>query len=72
MKIYVKVKPGSSKQEIVEFGDYRYLVYLKERAENNKANLALIKVFSKFFCVPQNRVKIKSGISNKEKILEIE
>ncbi|MEM3405830.1 MAG: hypothetical protein QW117_02580 [Candidatus Pacearchaeota archaeon] len=44
MKIYVKVKPNSSKQEIVEFGNYRYLVYLKNEAKNNEANIELINL----------------------------
>jgi len=70
MKIYVKVKPKSGKQEIVEFGDFRYLVYLKSAPENNKANIELLKVLSKHLGVPSTRIQIKSGMTNNEKILE--
>ena len=70
MKIYVKVKPNSSKQEIVEFGDFRYLVYLKSPPENNQANLELLKIMSKHLGTPSTRIKIKSGLTSNEKILE--
>ena len=71
MKIYVQVKPASSKQEIMEFGEHRYLVYLKERAENNKANIELINLFAKFFCVPPSHIVIKAGKAGRNKILEV-
>ncbi|MDP2628907.1 MAG: DUF167 domain-containing protein [Nanoarchaeota archaeon] len=70
MKIYVKVKTNSSKQEIFEFGDFRYLIYLKSRPENNEANMELLKIISKHLGIPSTRIKIKSGITNNEKILE--
>ena len=43
MKIKIKVKPNSSKQEIEE-KDGIYLVKLKSSPVDNKANLELIKI----------------------------
>lgn len=71
MKVYVKVKPNSSKQEIVNFGNFRYLVYLKSRPENNDANIELLKTMSKHLGTPSTRIKIKSGFTSNNKILEI-
>jgi len=71
MKIYVKVKPNSSQQKIESFGNNRYLIYLKSPAENNLANIELIKMLSKYFGTPPDRIKIKYGLSSKEKILEV-
>ncbi len=71
MIIHVKVKPNSSKNEVESFGDNRYLVYVKEPPENNKANLALIKILSKELGVPQKSLEIKFGKSSHEKIVEI-
>jgi len=68
MKIKVKVKPNSGRQEIVKEGD-KYLVYLKSCPENNKANVELVKLLKKYFSRP---VKIKSGLSSRKKIIEIE
>ena len=72
MKVNVKVKTCSSKQEIVEFGDHRYLVYLKSRPENNEANIELIKILSKHIGVPSGRVRIVAGQFNNEKVLEVD
>ena len=70
MKIYVKVKAHSSKQEIVDFGNFRYLVCVKSQAENNRANIEMINLLSKHLGVPAKSIKIKAGITNPEKILE--
>ena len=71
MKVYVKVKPNSSKQEIIEFGNYRYLIYLTSQAENNEANIELIKLLSKHLGVPPKNIKITFGATSRDKILEI-
>lgn len=71
MKIFVKVKPNSSKQKVIFLEEENYLVELKSPPEKNKANLELIKVLSKYFNVEPKRITIKSGLNNKEKIIEI-
>ena len=71
MIINVKVKPNSSKQEIISFGNNRYLIYLKESPENNKANIELINLLSKHFGTPVGRIKIKSGMTSNEKLIAI-
>ena len=72
MKIHVKVKPNSKKQDIVEFGNYRYLVYLTSPAENNEANIELIKLLSKHLGVNPKNIKITFGMTGKDKILEVD
>jgi uncharacterized protein YggU (UPF0235/DUF167 family) len=71
MKIHVKVKPNSTKQEIVEFGNSRYLIYLTSSAENNEANIELIKLLSKHLGVNPKNIKITFGATGRDKILEI-
>lgn len=67
MKIHVKVKPNSVKQEIEKKEDY-YLVKLKSSPVNGKANIELIKILSKYF---QKEVRIKSGFTSRKKIAEV-
>ncbi len=67
MIIKVKVKPRSGKKEIVE-NDGRYIVYLKSTPEEGKANVELVKLLKKHFNKP---VKIKSGLTSRNKIVEI-
>lgn len=51
--------------------DGSFLVWVKEPAEKGKANKAVIKALAKYFGVAQSEVKIVSGFSSKQKILEI-
>lgn len=71
MKVYVKVKANSNKQEIVDFGGFRYLVYVKSQAEKNEANIEMINLLSKHLGVPAKSIKIKAGMTNPDKILEV-
>lgn len=66
--IKIVVKPNSQKDKI-ELRDGFYKIEVKEKAEDNKANLAVIKVLSKYF---KKMVYIKSGLRSKIKIIDIE
>lgn len=66
-KIKIKVHPNSGKQEIKKKEDY-YLVHLKSPAENNKANVELIKLLQKYF---GKEIRIKSGFTSRNKVVEI-
>jgi len=67
MKIKIKVKPQSRRQEVVKKGD-EYFVSLKSAPENNKANIELVKLLEKYF---DKDVKIKSGLKSRKKVVEI-
>ena len=71
MIIRVKVKPNSSKQSIENFGNRRYLVYLKSPPENNRANAELINLLSKELEVAPKSFHIKFGRTSNEKFIEI-
>jgi uncharacterized protein (TIGR00251 family) len=67
MKINVKVKPSSGEHEI-KIREGVYLVKLKSRAEDNKANMELLKLLQKHF---KKDVRIVSGKTSKNKIVEV-
>lgn len=67
MKIKIKVKPNSGEQSVNKKEDF-YIVKLKSAPENNKANLELVKLLRKYF---KKQVKIKSGFSSRDKIVEL-
>jgi len=71
MKIHVKAKPNSSEQKIVDFGEHRYLVYLKSTPENDKANIELINLLSKYLGVPPKSFHITFGRTSDEKTIDI-
>jgi uncharacterized protein len=62
------VKANSPKNEITGYDDARKAlkVNIKAPAENNKANIEIIKFFSK---ETGKKVKIISGLTNKKKII---
>ena len=64
--IKIVVKPNSKKEKI-ELLEGFYKVEIKEKAEDNKANIAVIKILSKYFGKP---VYIKSGFKSKRKLID--
>lgn len=71
MKISVKVKPNAKQQKIEAIADGSLKISLKSPPVDGKANLELIHLLAKHFQVSKSQVMIKSGQSNKLKIVEI-
>lgn len=72
MKRSVKVKPNSKQQRIEELPDRSLVVYLKSPPIDGKANEELIKLLAARFDVPKASIKIKSGLSSRQKLIEID
>ncbi len=70
MRLSVRVKPGSKKPGIEKSND-SWTVRVRERALENKANLAVIEAVAEELGVPKSRVRIASGETSRTKILEI-
>ena len=68
MIIKVLVEKGS--KEIIE-RDNLYIVYTKEKFENNKANIDVMKKIAKYFKKDISDVKIIRGSKSRNKIIEI-
>jgi len=68
MKILAKVKFGTSKQEVENFGNNRYLVYLLSE-EGQGANEELAAMLSKKFGVPLSKVEVIETTRKEEKII---
>ena len=71
MKRQVKVKPNSKQQKIEESPDGSLTVHLKSPPVEGKANLELIQLLAQKFDVSKSQVTIKSGLSSKFKLVEI-
>ena len=71
MIINVKVKPRSSEQKVSRINENKFLICLKSKPENNKANIELIKLISKYFKISYTKIKIKSGFTNSNKTVEL-
>jgi len=70
LKIKVRVAPRSSRDEVVKTGD-DYVVRVKAQPREGKANEAVIKLLAEHFGVTRSSVRITSGLSGRNKIVEI-
>ncbi|MBI4688611.1 MAG: DUF167 domain-containing protein [Nitrospirae bacterium] len=70
MRISITVKTVSHKEKI-EKADRGYIVYIKERPVEGRANKAVINLLSEYFDVPKSQISIHSGMKSKQKIIEI-
>jgi hypothetical protein len=68
----VKVKPNSKLQKIQEEIDGSLTINLKSPPLDGKANEELIKLLADKFDVPKSYITIKSGLSSRQKIVEID
>lgn len=75
MKIRVLVKPGmksnGNRAAVALDGDGVYVVRVKERAQEGKANDALCRVLADHFGVPPTRFAIVRGQRSRKKTVEI-
>ena len=71
MKIRVTVKPRSPNPRIEDLGDGKLLIYVSAEPENNEANKEVISMLAKHFGVHWKNIKIKSGFTSKNKLIEI-
>ncbi|BAU66863.1 hypothetical protein STA3757_42690 [Stanieria sp. NIES-3757] len=72
MKISVKVKPNSQQQKIEELADGSLIIRLKSPPIDGKANQKLIEILAKKFQVAKSQITIKSSLSSKNKLVEIQ
>ncbi|MCK4649644.1 DUF167 domain-containing protein [Candidatus Pacearchaeota archaeon] len=69
MRLNIKVCPNSSRQEIqTDINGKIQKVFLKKPAKENKANIELEKLLSKYF---KAKVKIIKGHTSKTKTIEV-
>ncbi len=72
MKIQVRVLPRSSKNEVVgKMSDGTLKVKLTTVPVEGKANEALVELLAEYFETKKNKIKIVSGLTSKNKIIEI-
>ena len=71
MIINVRVSPRSSKNEVAQMPDGNLKIKMTAVPVDGKANEALIKILSRYFNVAKSHIKIKKGLTGRDKIVEI-
>lgn len=77
MKIHVHIVPWSKKSSIDYlwediFWNKSYKVKISAKPVDGEANKALIEFLAQHFDIPRRNVKIISGFTSREKLVEIE
>lgn len=71
MKINVKAKPNSREEKVERLDDSNYVVSVKEPPVKGKANVAIRNALAIYFKMASSNVRIISGHSSRNKIIEI-
>lgn len=70
-KFTVHVKPGSSRGPLVEEADDHFVVYVKEKAIDGKANQGVIKALAEHLGVSPSRLIVVGGAAARIKRVEL-
>ncbi|HBP01492.1 MAG: hypothetical protein UY41_C0010G0008 [Candidatus Moranbacteria bacterium GW2011_GWE1_49_15] len=71
MRIYVRVSPRSSRNEVVKISDGEYKVKITAPPVDGEANKMLTKVLADHFGVSKSSINIVGGKSAKTKMVDI-
>ena len=72
MKIFVKAKPNAREEEVLRVDENHFVVAVKEPPVGGKANEAIVRALAKYFKIPKSQVRITSGHTSRQKVVEIE
>ncbi len=72
MRISVRAKPGSKKEEVKELAPDRLEVKVSAPPEKGSANERVIELLAEHYGVRRSAVKILRGHSSREKLIEID
>jgi uncharacterized protein YggU (UPF0235/DUF167 family) len=71
MRLRIVVKPGAHVDSVSREPDGSLLVSVRARAQEGKANEAVVKAVAAYLHVPKTSVRIRSGLSGRTKLLEV-
>ena len=72
MKIFVKAKPNAREEEVLRVDENHFVVAVKEPPVGGKANEAIVRALAEYFKIPKSQVRITSGHTSRQKVVEIE
>ncbi len=71
MRVFVKAKPRSKQPGVIVVDADHLIVVVKEPPVDNKANFAILEAVAKHFSVSLGQVRLVSGQSSSNKVIEI-
>ena len=71
MKISVKVKPQAKQDKVKKIGLDNYVVWVKAKAIEGKANQSVVKILSEYFDIAKSKVVLIKGKRTRDKIFMV-
>jgi len=71
VKIFVSVKPSAKEEKVLRLDETHYKVFVKEPPKEGRANWAVIRTLANYLEKPVTNLRIVSGQTSRQKILEI-
>lgn len=71
MRIKVRVQVNSKKPGVEELGEGEYRVRVNAKPVDGAANIRLIEILAEYFKVSFGAIRIISGATSREKVVEI-
>ena len=71
MKISVKVKPQAKEDRVEKIGLNDYIIWVKAKAIEGKANQAVVKILSEYFDIAKSKVVLIKGKKARDKIFMV-
>ncbi|MEK7158077.1 MAG: DUF167 domain-containing protein [Patescibacteria group bacterium] len=67
----MKAKPRSKWQDVEKIDETHYIIAVKERPQDGRANLAVIRALAEHFDLAVSSIRLVSGVASKQKVFEI-
>jgi len=71
VRINVKARPNSREEKVEKISNTEFVVSVKEPPVQGKANRAIINALAVYFGIASARIKIVSGYTSRNKVVEI-
>lgn len=71
LKISIKVKPQAKEDKVKKIGLNNYVVWIKAKAIEGKANQAAVKILSDYFDIAKSKVVLIKGKRARDKIFMV-
>ena len=71
MRIFVKAKPSAKEAKIEKIDENNFIIAVKEPPVKGMANAGIIKALAEYFNISSVNIKIVSGYTSRNKIIDI-
>lgn len=71
MKISIKVKPNSRNNTVEQIDAANFLVRVRAKPQDGKANEAVIRALAEYLRIPPSLITITKGAKGREKLITI-